>query len=167
MWTGIARAARHYAFCFLVFGGSFAILPLAVRRDAAEAIEAGAFYGFWMAAIIGSRSLWRSRGNPDTRARARRSLAVAADPDQVAAAARRALHHQQARILADDGRHLAARTPASWQTWGQRLTVDVSAIPGGASVHIASTPRMWLTAVDYGRGNRQVDSLARELAAPL
>jgi hypothetical protein len=61
---------------------------------------------------------------------------------------------------------VVGRTGASIRSWGERVEGKViESGPGASTVELSSTPRLYTTLVDYGRGNAHLERIERGLEA--
>ncbi|MGF7233927.1 MAG: hypothetical protein ACQSGP_03055 [Frankia sp.] len=89
------------------------------------------------------------------------SVRVKAEPAVVRQRALEALRALSARIeTTDEVDCIDARTGMSWQSWGERITVDVHPASDGTDVRVRSTPKFKSMPYNYGsKDHRNVEYL--------
>lgn len=150
------RAVRLYL-KVLVWTG----LPVgAVAGLAAGDLVSGALVALSATAILGTIVLLRHPVVGGDQ-----SVRVAADPAVVRRRVLEAFRALPARIVtAEDVDRVVARTGMSWQSWGERITVDLHAAAGFTDVRVRSSPRLKSTPYNYGgKDRRNVEYLVNAL----
>ena len=95
-----------------------------------------------------------------------RSIAVPLDVDaalQKAAQALSSVRKLKSRSVDVTSGKITAKTGMTWQSLGERLTVEVVPSESGSLVHISSQPRVATTTMDGGKGRENVELFERSL----
>ncbi|CUU56109.1 hypothetical protein Ga0074812_106364 [Parafrankia irregularis] len=162
------HVVRLYLKLLFGMGLPFGLLAGLESGEVQVGLVAGLFFGVFMSIVFGSITLYRYRGlGSDFSPRVTSVVRVPADSAVVHRRVLEILPVLPARVVADDGVHVVARTRANMQSWGERITVDVHPSADDTEVTIRSVPRLRCTLVDYGRGRRNVDALVRALGTDL
>jgi hypothetical protein len=61
------------------------------------------------------------------------------------------------------GSQITATTGITWQSFGERISVDILPTEAGSSVRISSRPKVAMTAMDSGKGHENVELFAKAL----
>ncbi|WP_156993459.1 hypothetical protein [Pseudonocardia acaciae] len=88
-----------------------------------------------------------------------RLAADSAEARELAVAALRELSAR--RVRAENPLVVEAWTGMSWQSWGERVRIELWPVEGMTDVVVSSNPRLWLTLVDWGKGRGNVETVAR------
>jgi hypothetical protein len=109
-----------------------------------------------------TRSVPEDRLDPIGAVRQRITLEVPLPPDQALEAVSRVVFEDLQWAIEDRAEgHLTLRTPASFKSFGEQVTVDLHPTPDGSAVLIHSRPLSILVWVDYNK-NRENVLLLRE-----
>jgi hypothetical protein len=109
-----------------------------------------------------TRSVPEDRLDPIGAVRQRITLEVPVPPDQALEAVSRVVFEELQWAIEDRAEgHLALRTPASFKSFGEQVTVDLHPTPDGSAILIYSRPLSFLVWVDYNK-NRENALLLRE-----
>ncbi|EFC86517.1 hypothetical protein FrEUN1fDRAFT_0412 [Parafrankia sp. EUN1f] len=133
-------------------------------------VQVGVAEGLAISAAFGSITLYRHRGlgGGDYSPRVTSVVHVPADSVLVHQRVLEALPALRARVVADDGGHIVARTRVNRHTRGERITVDVRPSTDDTEVTVRSVPRARWAPVDiYARGRRNVEAVVRALGTDL
>nr|MDT0663990.1 hypothetical protein [Micromonospora sp. DSM 115978] len=159
------RVARPYLGYFLqtatIFGVGYGVMTGRVGAG----IVAGLLFGLLLTAGVVAMSISAHREfGGDLSPRASSTIDVAADPADVRLRVIEALGAMSARVVADDDSNLVtARTAMSWQSFGERIAVELRPEPLGTTVTIRSRPRPPWAYIDNGKGRRNVKFLVEAL----
>lgn len=133
-----------------------------------SARRAALSFGIGMAVLFVLLSLpeWlRSRQSGGLRTRYTERLVLALPRDDAMALCRVALRESAGvRRVRDDGDRLLARARATWLSWGERLSIEITDVDDERThVRIASEPLWGGTIFDYGQGGKRVATLRERL----
>ena len=169
------RALRVYLLVFVAAGPFFGLAVTAMDvvvfgDELSEALRdglfSGLFFGLTMAAVLGTMQLVGTRGIPaGTSLSPRQELRtpVVNDPwlpDRIV----QALSTLPAAGTADvpAGRYTGT-TRWGWNSYGEEVVVQLTGDPARPIAVISSRPRVRMTLLDYGKGRRNVEHVARAL----
>lgn len=164
---------KLYLKIFLISGATFGLVAAILvgfttdlKRGIALGVGAGPLFGLWMALTIGTthKVLTRKYANSEE-VTPNQSTTIELDSslDQSFEQCTEALAQFGAMIQSSDKMKLEikAATGMSWKSYGEILTIRL--IPGHQNVRIeiSSSPKLKTTLVDYGKGRKNVDTIAR------
>ena len=161
-------SAGLFGLCKLSVDAYRALDPESARDLRDEALRAGAFFGGWLTVLfvaLGLPQWWRTRtaGGPQLRPSERLVLAMSRE-DAIDRCRGALADEVGVRRVRERGDVLRARAGVSWSTWGERLSIELTAIDGRRThVRIAGEPLWRGTVVDYGKGRRRVDAIRDRL----
>lgn len=170
--NAVVRALRSYGLSFLAFGvptGLFAgvvvgLLQRSVSVGLVVGLAAAGFGGGVFALVIGTLEQVFNRGPGRRGPKQDAAVPVRGGPD-LARRIQDALLGLHADLEAADipaGRY-AARTPTTWRSFGEHVTVQLTGDPAAPTAHLASRPVIPTTLFDYGRGRRIITHLTEAL----
>jgi hypothetical protein len=135
------------------------------------ALLGSAVFGAVMAILLGLMDQigQLNEGGPSNRRSPQQKIQIrsTASAEQLESALRETLARLSARIdprTPQDG-VILAQTAMSVRSFGEWIAITVRAVEEGHVVTLSSRPRVASTVVDYGKGRRNVNELARAIAA--
>lgn len=132
-------------------------------------VVAGLVFGVAMAALQGRGEKRLQRiGLPvgDMTPVQERTISLTVDPHAAIDRAKDALlviRKLRPNTIEVGANQISASTGMTWQSFGERISIDVQSTPTGASVHVSSRPRLATTTMDSGKGYENVELFARAL----
>jgi hypothetical protein len=100
----------------------------------------------------------------DMRPAQERTIALPADANAAMKKAKNALaviRKIQSDSISENGNQVTARTGITWQSFGERISVEVQPTVAGSSVRISSRPKVATTTMDGGKGRENVELFAK------
>ena len=171
----VPRYLALFALMTLPFGLVLALLlgAFAGLDGVAVGLMTGLAFGLLTTLVLGGLDVAgqrRSRGvSRSGWPRQRLVVHSEAPPEELAAVLRQAVYGLHGTTEADALPHgpLVARTGSGLASWGEEVTVELHAPPGGGGtdVVLSSRPLLSTTLVDYGKGRRNVNRLAAAVIA--
>lgn len=150
---------------FIVTGILSALVQWLTLGGFVAAVILGCVFGLFMTAFCVGLTAWRLRGrggDPSPKQSAR--LELPAPVDTVRPHALAALQALPAKRI--DADRLTARTKITWWSWGEVVSVQLTAAGEHTVATVSSRPRIRTTLVDYGRGRDAVERTVRFLSQP-
>jgi hypothetical protein len=135
----------------------------------ATGLAGGALFGLAMSAIMGTLTVWSTRGSGHEALAVvqERVVEVRGELRDVVERVRAAvadLPGAQEPFIDAHGRRVESRIGWSWKSWGEIVIAKVESAPGGGhAVRVTSRPVWGLTVVDYGKGYANVEAVERAL----
>jgi hypothetical protein len=82
---------------------------------------------------------------------------------QMAKSALMSIRKIQSDSIRENGHQVTARTGVTWQSFGERISVEILPTVGGSAVHIISRPKLATTTMDGGKGRENVELFGKAL----
>jgi hypothetical protein len=95
-----------------------------------------------------------------------RTISLPVDANAAMEKAKRALlaiRKIQSDSIRANGSQITATAGVTWQSFGERISVDIVPTAAGSSVRINSRPKLATTTMDSGKGRENVELFAKEL----
>ncbi len=148
---------------FVLGGVLFGLIFGSVRHDVSVGVIGGVVFGLVMATVLTATSAARTRSDATLRTRQAADVVTELSVDEARAHLLGALQTMRAKIGQVDQWHIRARTRASWVSWGEIVTAQLSAPDGAVVVHLTSRPCVRTAITDYGKNAENVRRLVAAL----